>query len=139
MAWCGIFLSVVIFIFSVPVDSGTGMLVAVVLFFASCAGGLIHYGRMFSHSLDQLDEHISFGRPLTAEMRQTQIQANDWLKRCDRLKAREIELNQTSTRISHPRAWAKFDRQRQSLNDDGESLHKAMIDAGWDVPPLYLR
>jgi hypothetical protein len=138
MAWPGIILSVVIFVFSVPVDSGTGMLVAVVLFFVSCAGGLIHYGRMFSHSLDQLDERIGFGRPLTAKMRQTQAQPNNWLESCDRLRARETELNQTSTRISHPRAWAKFDRQRQALNDDGERLHKAMIDAGWDVSPLFL-
>src|SRR5258708_37201493 len=122
MAWFGIFLSGVIFVFSVPVDSGTGMLVAVVLFFASCAGGLIHYGRMFSHSVDQIDEWISFGRPLNAEMRRTQVQATNWLERCNRLKAREVELNQTSTRISHRRAWARFDRQKRALNDEGERL-----------------
>lgn len=75
------------------------MLVAVVLFFVSCAGGLIHYGRMFSHSLDQLDERIGFGRPLTAKMRQAQVQANNWLERSDRLRARESELNRTSIRI----------------------------------------
>jgi hypothetical protein len=69
------------------------------------------------------------------EDRKLRAWQNDWSERWRRLEAREAELEQTSTRTSHPRAWAKFERQIKKLQDESFRLREAMIAAGWTVDP----